>query len=322
MRVTFLGTAADHPTPEPWCQCATCATARLQGGRDVRLRSAVLVNDDLLIDVGPDLPAAAARLGLSLAAVQAVLLTHPHGDHLAPAAFHGRDRRWGGRPLPPLILHATAPALAMLMSSDGSPLPLAPLRIAPRPIRRFEAFEIATGGDLEADPRLPVGTGDLPSFPERRYQVWALAAHHPEMAGEPDRFEPLLFALRQVAGPEVAGRTASDMLLYATDTGPFPIETWAMLERLRDGGMRFGATVVDGTLGLLPLERIVADRHLALPQMVAHQRRLRDGNFLAPGAQQLATHLGHQFNPPHEELAALLAPHGVAPAYDGLTITL
>ena len=56
--------------------------------------------------------------------------------------------------------------------------------------------------------------------------------------------------------------------------------------------------------------------------MLAHQRRLRDGDFLAPGAQQLATHLGHQLNPPHDELTAFLAPHGVAPAYDGLTLVL
>ena len=318
MRVTFLGTAADDPTPEPWCLCKSCEVARRQGGRDVRLRSAVLVNDDLLLDAGPDVPAAAARLGLALAAVQAVLVTHPHGDHLAPGAFHGRDRRWGGRPLPILTLYATTPALAALTGSNGSPLPL----VTPRPIRRFEAFAIDTGGDLAADPRLPADTGDLLPLPARRYEVWALAAHHPEPTGEPDRFAPLLFALWQVAGPEVTGRTASDALLYATDTGPFPGETWAALERLRDAGVRFGATVVDGTLGLLPPERVVASRHLTLSQMLAHQRRLRDGDFLAPGAQQLATHLGHQLNPPYDELAAFLAPHSVAPAYDGLTLVL
>src|SRR4051812_43753357 len=105
MRVTFLGTAADHPTPEPWCACATCAAARRLGGRDVRRRSAALVNDDLLLDAGPDVPAAAARLGLGLAAVQAVLVTHPQADHLAPGTFQGRARHWGGRPLPPLALH-------------------------------------------------------------------------------------------------------------------------------------------------------------------------------------------------------------------------
>src|SRR5262245_39053237 len=98
MRVTFLGPSADHPTPEPWCRCATCQAAREHGGRDVRLRSALLVNDDLLVDAGPDLPAAAARLGIALAAAQAVLVTHPHIDHLAWSAFQGRDRRWGGRP--------------------------------------------------------------------------------------------------------------------------------------------------------------------------------------------------------------------------------
>ena len=322
MRVTFLGTAADDPTPEPWCQCATCTSARTLGGRDIRLRSALLINDDLLIDIGPDVPAAAARLGIALASVQAVLVTHHHGDHLSSDAFHGRDRRWGGRPLPPIDLYATAPALAMLTRNDGNPLPLAPLRITAHPIRRFEHLTVATGGDLEPDPRLPDGKGDLPPLPARRYEVWPLAANHFEMTGEPDRFEPLLFALRQIAGPEVVGRSASDTFLYATDTGPFRDDTWMALEQLRDSGIRLGATVVDGTFGRLPLERVVGSRHLTMPQMLDHQRRLRDHGFLAPDARQLATHLGHQFNPPHEELAALLAPHGVNPAYDGLVLTL
>src|SRR4051812_26031486 len=99
MRVTFLGTAADDPTPEPWCRCTSCEAARRLGGQDVRLRSAPLINDALLLDAGPAPPAAAARLGLGLAAVQAALVTHPHHDHLAPGAFRGRARYWGGRPL-------------------------------------------------------------------------------------------------------------------------------------------------------------------------------------------------------------------------------
>ncbi len=67
----------------------------------------------------------------------------------------------------------------------------------------------------------------------------------------------------------------------ATDTGPFPDETWATLERLGVSGIRFGATVVDGTLGRLPLERVVANRHLTMQQMLKHQRLIRERGLLA-----------------------------------------
>ena len=52
MRLFFLGTAAAEGYPAIFCQCANCHQARLLGGRNLRHRSALLVNDDLLIDFG------------------------------------------------------------------------------------------------------------------------------------------------------------------------------------------------------------------------------------------------------------------------------
>ena len=50
MKVTFLGTGAGEPTPGRWCSCPACEAARTNGGRDVRLRSAALINDDAHFD--------------------------------------------------------------------------------------------------------------------------------------------------------------------------------------------------------------------------------------------------------------------------------
>ncbi|MGH2398786.1 MAG: MBL fold metallo-hydrolase, partial [bacterium] len=55
MRVTFLGTAAAEGYPNPFCGCENCRAARRAGGRSLRKRAAALINDDLLLDLGPDL---------------------------------------------------------------------------------------------------------------------------------------------------------------------------------------------------------------------------------------------------------------------------
>src|ERR1700680_3510978 len=59
MKLRFLGTAASEGYPDAFCDCANCRRAREVRGRSLRRRSAALVNDDLLIDFGPDLMAAA-----------------------------------------------------------------------------------------------------------------------------------------------------------------------------------------------------------------------------------------------------------------------
>jgi phosphoribosyl 1,2-cyclic phosphate phosphodiesterase len=58
MIVTFLGTAAANAFPEAFCKCKNCEQARALGGSSLRKRSAVLVNDDLIIDLNPDIMAA------------------------------------------------------------------------------------------------------------------------------------------------------------------------------------------------------------------------------------------------------------------------
>ncbi len=84
MDLLFLGTGAAHGVPEPFCRCASCEHARRVGGRDVRGRSALLVDGDLLIDLGPDVSLAGGRFGASLASVHTALITHAHADHFAP----------------------------------------------------------------------------------------------------------------------------------------------------------------------------------------------------------------------------------------------
>jgi adenosylcobinamide kinase/adenosylcobinamide-phosphate guanylyltransferase len=111
MRVRLLGTGASDGWPDPWCGCASCAAAVAQGV--LRGQTGALVDDRLLLDLGPELPRAALRQGTSLAGVRGVLVTHVHEDHCAPAALMWRG--WQDRPGPlqlagpPAVVEACRP---------------------------------------------------------------------------------------------------------------------------------------------------------------------------------------------------------------------
>ncbi|HEV2087330.1 MAG TPA: bifunctional adenosylcobinamide kinase/adenosylcobinamide-phosphate guanylyltransferase [Cryptosporangiaceae bacterium] len=107
MRVTLLGTGAGTGWPNPFCTCVSCQAARRH--RDVRGGTSALVDDVLLLDCGQDLPAAAARLGLSLHGVRHLLVTHAHFDHADGSALLARQ--WAGVTTP-LNLVGPSDALA------------------------------------------------------------------------------------------------------------------------------------------------------------------------------------------------------------------
>ena len=310
MRVTFRGTAAAEGVPQLWCRCDNCRIARERGGRHVRCRTTTLINDDLLIDAGPDLASSAGRLGLDLSAVRALLITHPHYDHLDSASLRDRGRYWGGTALPSLSIYGSRASLDLLVPGSAAALQYETHRIAP-----LDHFTIVTGGTVGPDPRLP-DVAPFPAMPERRYEVWTLAAAH----AQPDD-EAMLFTIRQSAGPEVVDGERSPLLLYATDTGPFPAATWAALDTIAARGLRFGATVVDATFGT-GRELKDPSAHMTIAQMTAIQRELARRGLLTEDVQRLAVHFSHYFTPPHDELVTLLAPEGIGPAYDGLTLTI
>src|SRR5438874_4266529 len=107
MIITFLGTAAANAFPEAFCKCQNCAQARMLGGPSLRKRSAALVNDDLLIDLGPDIMAASHMHSCSLDNVQYCLQTHPHTDHLDLSHLLSRSPEYGVVGAPVLNVYAS-----------------------------------------------------------------------------------------------------------------------------------------------------------------------------------------------------------------------
>ena len=105
----MLGTGSSDGWPNPWCACASCAAARADGV--LRRQTSALVDDRLLLDLGPD----GVRAAGDLSAVEAVLVTHAHPDHHAWPAWMWRGWAAHRRPLvlvaPPAVLADAAPHL-------------------------------------------------------------------------------------------------------------------------------------------------------------------------------------------------------------------
>ena len=87
MKVMFIGTAAATSCPLAFCNCPACKEGRKRGGKDLRRRSSVLIDDRLLIDMGPDLMSASFEFGFDTAAIEYLLQTHSHSDHFDAGHF-------------------------------------------------------------------------------------------------------------------------------------------------------------------------------------------------------------------------------------------
>lgn len=85
MEVVLLGTGAADGWPNPFCRCSSCGEARRLGV--VRGQTSALVDDEVMVDCGPEAPGSAVRLGRTLASVRHLLITHAHADHLGPQAL-------------------------------------------------------------------------------------------------------------------------------------------------------------------------------------------------------------------------------------------
>src|SRR5438445_654954 len=285
MKLRFLGTAASEGYPDAFCDCDNCRRARKVGGRSLRRRSAVLVNDDLLIDFGPDLMAAALMDGISLAPIRYCLQTHEHADHLDPSHFNSRSADFGVHGNPRLQYYATEGALAKAAAGLGlrAPAGLADPGVGDR--LNLTVHAIAPFQSFEAGP----------------YRVRSVRAAH-----DPDHVAALLYLI------ERDGRT----LFYATDTGELPEATWADLAARRRARQQIHVVALDHTFGMQ--DRV--EGHMNWQQFTEQIARMRQEQLLADDARIFAHHLAHHSHPAHEELAAFAAEHGYEVAYDGLVV--
>ena len=284
MRITFLGTAAATACPLVFCRCRACQSAWALGGRDMRRRSSVLIGDDLLIDLGPDLMSAAFACGVDVSRVRWWLQTHSHSDHFDAGHLITRIADYATEATLPLEVCASPETLA---------------HMSERLAREEEGATLLTA---EWQKRLNVRVhalrhGDEVELGGRR--IVAIESNHDLRDGS------LLYAV-------VEGEKA---FLYATDTMRLTDAAWALFREKR---LRFDAVAIDHTYG----PGTPGGGHLCADEVVEEIARMRAEGVLKPEGRVLATHISHEGMPLHAELEVFARAHGYEVAWDGMTVEI
>lgn len=82
MKIHFHGTSAAEGFPGLFCRCEHCIKASELGGKNIRTRTSVTIDDVLKIDFPPDTYYHVLRDRYNLAQVEDLFITHTHHDHL------------------------------------------------------------------------------------------------------------------------------------------------------------------------------------------------------------------------------------------------
>lgn len=80
MKITILGSGGIG-YPLAFCNCENCVKAREKKGKSIRKRASILINDELLIDLSPDVQSAMGMYDKDMGKVKYLLQTHIHIDH-------------------------------------------------------------------------------------------------------------------------------------------------------------------------------------------------------------------------------------------------
>lgn len=159
MKIQWLGTAAAEGWPAMFCQCDACIEAQRRGGRNIRSRSGALIDENLLIDLNPDLLYQKQRFELDLGKVEDIVVTHFHSDHLTPRYLglmfpvmaHRKSEK-------PIRIHGSARVLAMLEDHGG----------------RVELIETKNGESFEAGGKLVTPLPAVHGGPDSQAQFYLI----------------------------------------------------------------------------------------------------------------------------------------------------
>lgn len=283
----FLGTGASEAIPNPFCECEVCRKALASDDpREKRGRSAFSIDEQNLIDFGPDVISAAGRFGLSMAHLRNLFYTHFHSDHCD--FVNWENPRMSVTPPPYVRVYLSEAALVGL--KDFRDLVLSyPSKDYARDIRFYqERLEF-----------IPVRLYE--PFSVDNMTVSAVRGNHS------GRFvnEIVLNYLFERNGKR---------FLYATDTGPYCEENYEFLK-----GKELNLLIAECSFGKCAPE----EKHLTCETVRQMADRFRRDGVITEKTQIYLTHIGHKGGLNHVELQQtmknLVGPQ-IDVAYDGLRL--
>lgn len=285
MKLRFLGTSAATGFPNAHCRCENCVAARQQGGKSIRRMSSAMIDDNLVIDLGPDIDSACRDFGIDLADVEWVLQTHPHADHLSAIHATGRAASWAAKNAKQLEWLGSQQAIDLILGQLGKSAQKADLTVnEPDSVSKLKLTTIAPWNEYTV--------GD--------YRVQSIAANHDA------NVDPMLFAI------EKDGRR----LLYGTDTTTLPDDTWP---RMADLGWTFDVVVFDHNDGFM---RDVSQTHMGSGGVLREFDLMKSAGMATESTRLYGTHISHHSNSTHDVEQAKAQERGYDIAYDGLIVDI
>lgn len=304
MKLTFLGTSAGESYPAIWCDCENCTYARRHGGKNLRMNTGSMIDDDVLLDMNSCGFYTAARLGVSLTKVKHLIVTHPHSDHLTVEPLAWRRASAGA-------VEAQGEAKHKLFSPRFTEIPVMTiygnLHVRKKLVDDHPEF---VNGDLNAQMQFRdiregerVDAGDGLSF-------IPVAAIH---GGDGHGITYAETGSWNFAHSYIIER-GGKRLLYALDTGGYVQE---MLELILSH--RYDAVVMEGTFGLNDTPQT---GHMNAKKNIEFRELLLQKHCIKRDTPFFLTHMAPHWTPPHDIYAPMMAEKGFIVAYDGLTVEI
>lgn len=284
MKLRFLGTSAAGGFPNPHCRCENCMTAREAGGPSIRMMCSAMIDDDLFIDLGPDVSAACLRFDIDLANVRWTLQTHSHGDHLLPVHAAARAASWAAKGAQPMEWFVNSHSIETILAGNTKSLQKLSMVIDDDAPASLTLRTINPWQELEMGP----------------YRVLTIPANHASA------INPMLFAI------EKDGRK----LLYGSDTSCLPEDIWPEVARR---GWAFDVVIFDHNDGFT---RPNSPTHMGSEAVLAEYAKMRDLGIVNDSTRLYGTHIAHHSNSTHEVEDARAGEFGYQIAHDGMIVEI
>ena len=282
MKIKFLGTASSHSSPLPFCDCKMCSASRKFVGKDFRKRSSILINEDLLIDMGPDFMSSSFVHGVDTTNIRYWLQTHSHSDHFSASHLITRISEYATENIKSLSLYASSLCIKNMSEQLGSEEYGANL------------FETKWLNKLSLEIN-KVNYGE--TIQCGSYSVVAFNANHDDKDGS---------SIYLVSDN-------SCNIFYGLDTGGITVETYNYLE---DNHICLDIVILDHTYGY----DVKATDHLTANKFIETIIEMRNRNIIRQNTKIFASHISHEGNLLHDEFVLFAEKHGYDVAFDGLVI--
>lgn len=286
----FLGTGDSKGYPCPNCRCVACEEARRLGGKAIKTRSDFLIDEHSVIDFGPDILCQMLTANVMMDSIKNVFMTHSHFDHISISSLLLLNEGTGARTTP---INFFGPKGALEFVED---------------MARRNTYRSGTRKGLYSYTHLKYCPLEYFETVETDgIRVTTLKSSH-EGWGENE------LGFNYVV--EKDGKT----LLYATDTGWYPDETW---EFLKNSDFKFDYVIMENTYGKDPrnIIKLYAGGHLNTTNFFMMLDKLVECGCMTVDTPVYATHIADAGREPYGDLLDAMENNGkytnVQVAYDG-----